>query len=80
MLSSTPISIDAFRRLPGLYRRWELIEILHPGAHYQLEDAGQMQDGTPLLAVFMCDPFASEHAVRADALASLKPALPADVR
>ena len=62
MLSPTPISLDAFRRLPGLYRRWELIEILRPGAQYHLEHAGAMQDGTPLIAVFMCDPATSEHA------------------
>jgi hypothetical protein len=62
MLSSTPITLDAFRRLPGLYRRWELIEILRPGVHYHLEDAGSMQDGTPLIAVFVCDPDTPEHA------------------
>ena len=61
MISSNPITLDAFRRLPGLYRRWELIEILLPGVHYHLEHAGSMQDGTPLLAVFVCDPATSEH-------------------
>jgi hypothetical protein len=62
MISSNPITLDAFRRLPGLYRRWELIEILRPGVQYHLEHAGSMQDGTPLIAVFMCDPANSEHA------------------
>ena len=61
MLSPTPITLDAFRRLPGLYRRWELIEVLRPGVHYHLEHAGLMQDGTPLIAVFMCDPTTSEN-------------------
>ena len=70
MLSPTPISLDAFRRLPGLYRRWELIEILRPGIHYHLENAGVMQDGTPLLAVFVCDPVTSEHAAGTHPLAS----------
>ena len=67
MIGLTPISAHAFRRLPGLYRRWELIEILRPGAHYHLEDAGRMEDGTPLLAVFMCDLVTSEHAAWGDA-------------
>lgn len=62
MPSSTPIHLDGFRRLPGLYRRWELVEILRPGVHYHLEDAGSMQDGTPLIAVFVCDPDTTEHA------------------
>jgi hypothetical protein len=70
MLSSTPITLDAFRRLPGLFRRWELIEILRPGVHYHLEDAGSMQDGTPLIAVFVRDPVTSEHAPRVHPLAS----------
>jgi hypothetical protein len=70
MIGHIPISTQAFRRLPGLYRRWELIEILRPRVHYHLEDAGSMQDGTPLLAVFECDPVTSEHAAGAHALAS----------
>ena len=65
MLSSTSITLDAFRRLPGLYRRWELIEILRPGVHYHLEDAGSMQDGTPLIAVFVCDPTEQDLVSRA---------------
>ena len=65
MLSPTPTSLNAFRRLPGLYRRWELIEILRPGVHYHLEHAGAMQDGTPLIAVFMCDPTEQDLVSRA---------------
>jgi hypothetical protein len=70
MRSPTPITLDAFRRLPGLYRRWELIEILQPSVHYHLEHAGAMQDGTPLLAVFVSDPVTSEHAAGIPPLAS----------
>lgn len=70
MLSPTPITLDAFRRLPGLFRRWELIEILRPGVHYHLEHAGSMQDGTPLLAVFVCDPVTSENVARMHPVAS----------
>jgi hypothetical protein len=65
MLSSTPITLDTFRRLPGLFRRWELIEILRSGVHYHLEDAGSMRDGTPLIAVFVCDPTGQDLVSRA---------------
>ena len=40
------------RRIPGLFRRWELAELLKPGEDYHLEDAGHADDGTPLLAVY----------------------------
>lgn len=70
MNSKPNLSLEDFRRLPGLFRRWELIEILRPGVHYHLEHAGSMQDGTPLIAVFECDPVTSEHAAGAHALAS----------
>jgi hypothetical protein len=39
-------------RIPGLFRRWELAELLKPGEDYHLEDAGRAADGTPLLAVY----------------------------
>ncbi len=41
-----------FRRLPGLYRRWEVARLLEPGEDYHLEDAGTAGDGTPLVAVY----------------------------
>ena len=62
MTSNANLSLEDFRRLPGLYRRWELIEILRPGVHYHLEHAGSMQDGTPLIAVFVCDPVTPQNA------------------
>lgn len=40
------------KRLPGLYRRWELNEVLEPDRNYQIEDAGSHADGTPLLALY----------------------------
>jgi hypothetical protein len=43
------------RRLPGLYRRWEVAELLKPGVDYRLEDAGQTIDGTPLVAIYADD-------------------------
>lgn len=43
---------DEFRRLPGLYRRWELARLLKPGEEYRIEDAGTTLEGTALLAVY----------------------------
>ena len=39
-------------RMPGLYRRWELPEILRMHEAFRIEAAGAHEDGTPLLAVF----------------------------
>jgi hypothetical protein len=39
-------------RIPGLYRRWELPEILKNQRAYRIENAGAHQDGTPLVAVY----------------------------
>ena len=39
-------------RIPGLYRRWELPEILKNQRAYHIENAGAHQDGTPLVAVY----------------------------
>ncbi|SNT33431.1 hypothetical protein [Antarctobacter heliothermus] len=40
------------KRIPGLYRRWELPEILKNQRAYRIENAGSHQDGTPLVAVY----------------------------
>lgn len=40
------------KRIPGLYRRWELPEILKDQRAYRIENAGAHQDGTPLVAVY----------------------------
>ena len=53
---ATDLSIEDFRRLPGLYRRWELAEICEANRNYRVEDAGTDADGTPLLAIYVCDP------------------------
>lgn len=50
---------EPLQRLPGLFRRWELAEILKAQGRYQIEDAGTHADGTPLFAVFESD-WASE--------------------
>lgn len=47
------------RRLPGLFRRWELAAVLKAGADYRLEEAGITGDGSPLVAVFESTPATS---------------------
>jgi hypothetical protein len=49
-------------RLPGLYRRWELIQILQPDCDYHVEDAGETSDGTRLLAVYLNRPIPTSEA------------------
>ena len=41
------------RRLPGLFRRWELAQIIEAGKDYHVEDAGSACDGTTLYAVYV---------------------------
>ena len=41
-----------FLRIPGLFRRWEIEQILEPGADFHLEEAGAASDGTRLYAIF----------------------------
>jgi hypothetical protein len=56
MNRTADLSLEDFRRLPGLYRRWELTEVCEPNRNYQIEDAGAHADGTPLLAIYVSDP------------------------
>jgi len=39
-------------RIPGLYRRWELPEVLRNHRTYRIEKAGAHEDGTPLVAIY----------------------------
>ena len=39
-------------RIPGLYRRWELPEVLRNHRTYRIEKAGTHEDGTPLVAIY----------------------------
>lgn len=39
-------------RVPGLYRPWELPQVLRLHEAFQIEGAGAHEDGTPLLAVY----------------------------
>jgi hypothetical protein len=41
-----------FVRLPGLFRRWELEDVLKVGTDFHLEDAGETADGTQLIAIY----------------------------
>jgi hypothetical protein len=43
-------------RLPGLFRRWELQQVVEAGNDYRIEDAGTAGDGTPLFAVYCRQP------------------------
>lgn len=49
-----------FLRLPGLFRKWELEQVLEPGFDFHLEEAGTASDGTHLLAVYRREPTAKE--------------------
>lgn len=50
---------SGLHRLPGLFRRWELAQIIEAGDDYHIEDAGTASDGTPLYAVYRHRPDAS---------------------
>ena len=43
---------EDFIRLPGLFRRWELNDVIELGADFHLEDAGEAADGTQRIAVY----------------------------
>ena len=40
-------------RLPGLFRRWELPEVVKDHHAFRIEEAGLHEDGTPLLAIYV---------------------------
>ncbi len=52
MPDSIPTVSCELRRIPGLFRQWELVQVLKPGEDYHLEDAGTTSDGTALIAVY----------------------------
>ena len=43
---------DTFERLPGLYRRWEMPQVLEAGQDFHIEEAGTASDGTQLFAIY----------------------------
>ncbi|HET6377637.1 MAG TPA: hypothetical protein VFG05_04940 [Methylocella sp.] len=50
-----------FRRMPGLFRRWELPQVVEAGEDYRIEDAGETGDGEVLFAVWRRDPAIQEE-------------------
>lgn len=60
MIDDLPSPQCELRRLPGLYRRWELARLLEAGEDYRIEDAGAAEDGTALYAVYKSIPTTSE--------------------
>lgn len=52
---AAPLDDDGFARLPGLFRRWEIEQVVDPGTDFHLEEAGDASDGTPLFAVYRRD-------------------------
>ena len=52
MQETHPVPDTEMVRIPGLYRRWELPEVLKNHHAFRIEDAGAHQDGTPLLAIY----------------------------
>ena len=55
-----PAGDHLLRRLPGLFRRWELGQVIEAGKDYRVEDAGTACDGTTLFAVYVSAPVAPE--------------------
>ena len=55
LMNNSEMLLETLKRIPGLFRRWELNEVLEPQGRYRIEDAGTHADGTPLLAVYTSD-------------------------
>ena len=43
---------DDYRRMPGLYRLWDLQHVIHPGDDCHVSYAELTEDGSPLFVVF----------------------------
>ncbi len=54
--SASAVQLEEFIRLPGLFRRWEVEQVIEVGTDFHLEEAGTASDGTPLLAVYRREP------------------------
>lgn len=52
MTNTDDVAAHELSRIPGLFRRWELPEVLAAYRCYRIEDAGAHADGTPLLALY----------------------------
>ncbi|GHC66389.1 hypothetical protein [Neogemmobacter tilapiae] len=49
-------------RLPGLYRAWELAQIVQADCDYRVESAGETADGTQLFAIYRDSRFEADMA------------------
>jgi hypothetical protein len=43
---------NRYERVPGLFRRWELEDVIEAGHEYRVEEAGQDDNGSPLFALY----------------------------
>jgi hypothetical protein len=43
---------DQFARIPGLFQRIELSQVVKPGLDFYVESTDKLTDGTPLYAVY----------------------------
>jgi hypothetical protein len=66
MIRTADTSPGDLKRIPGLFRRWELTEVFEPHRNYQIEEAGAHADGTPLLAIYVSEPVSAGAAQAAD--------------
>jgi len=41
-----------YERLPGLFRRWELEDVIEAGYEYRVEEAGRDADGSTLFVLY----------------------------
>ncbi len=46
----------AYRRLPGLYRKWDIESIIEPGFEYYVEEDGRNEAGIQLYTVYKRTP------------------------
>jgi hypothetical protein len=68
-----PVPDRLLRRLPGLFRRWELGQVIEAGKDYRFEDAGTACDGTTLYAVYAGAATVAEAETEKDAEAPSTP-------
>lgn len=43
---------EDFLRLPGLFRRWELEQVIEGSDEFHISSSGRAEDGTELFAVY----------------------------
>jgi len=48
--------LDAWTRVPGLFHRWELMDVVEPAQNYFFEWAGEDAGGASLFAIYFQEP------------------------